>query len=197
MNLSDVKKLVINLPERTDRLAEFREQEKYIKSNALVVHGIRNPDPKKGVAQAHINAIDYAIRHRLDHVLIMEDDCIFPAKDKTLEHINLCLANLPDEWDILLGGVYDSYHLRPYNNYWNSVGQFCALHFYIVNRSAYSRFLKYDGKHHLDRWLNLNNTDLKCFVSKDFFAIQSNGYSDNVKSKVNYDKFLKRYSILR
>jgi hypothetical protein len=194
-NIHEINKLVINLPERTDRLEQFNHEIRVINSEATVVYGVKDKNPMLGIAQAHLNCITYAKNHNWDKVLIMEDDVKFQAKELTLPYIDCAFERLPDKWDILLGGIYDTKGLTIYNEYWNKTQQFCGLHFYIVNSNIYDYILKYDGKQHIDRWLNFDN-NLDCFVAAKFFATQYDGYSDNVNRVTEYGKFLKKFKIL-
>lgn len=148
-----------------------------------------------GIGQAHINAILIAKQSEWDKVLIMEDDACFNGKEKTYDYVLNCLDNLPPDWDILLGGIYFSKELKNFNEYWSKVGEFCALHFYIVNYKAYNKILEYNFKQHIDRWMNQNNR-LNCYVANKFFATQRNGFSDNTKTKTDYDILLKKYNLL-
>ena len=196
MQFNEIPKLVINLPQRTDRLETFNDEFKVVfNSNYCIVDGIVDSNPMKGIGQAHINCILIAKQKEWDNVIIMEDDCVFQGKDKTLPYINECLLNAPKDWDILLGGVYYSKQRSPYNEYWERVGEFCGLHFYIVNSKAYDKILEYDFNHHIDRWMNQNNR-LNCYVAKKFFATQIAGFSDNTNKKEDYKNLLKKYELL-
>lgn len=196
MTLNDIPKLVINLPYRTDRLELFNKEFNYISdSSPQIVNGVIDPNPIKGIGQAHINCILIAKQKEYEHVIIMEDDCVFQGKEKTLDYINKCLLNAPNDWDILLGGVYYSKQRSPFNEYWERVGEFCGLHFCIVNSKAYDKILEYDFTQHIDRWMNINNR-LNCYVAKKFFATQRDGFSDNTKKKEDYKNLLKKYELL-
>lgn len=195
MKLNDIPKLVINLPHRADRLELLKKELIHINANVQIINGIEHNNPMFGIGQAHINCILIAKQMEYEHVIIMEDDCIFQAQDKTLYYINKCLLNAPNDWDILLGGVYYSKQRSEYNDYWQRIGEFCGLHFYIVNSKAYDKILEYDFKHHIDRWLNQNNR-LNCFVAKKFFATQRDGFSDNTKKVENYKQLLDKYILL-
>lgn len=187
---------LINLPERKDRLNKFLSELNHFPLNIEVVNGIHHQEPKIGIALAHINCIRIAQQRGYNQALIIEDDCYFPAKEAAFVHFHKCLNNLPNEWDVLLGGVYDSRGLTYHNEYWNQTDQHCGGHFYIINESMFERALSYDNTHHFDRYLNLNS-DRKCFVAKKMFAIQRNGYSDNMKAEMNYDHKLKPFELLK
>lgn len=197
MKLTDIHKLVINLPERKDRLAIFNEELKYIGNpEYTIIQGVKHKQPHRGIGKAHINCINYARENSLPYVLIMEDDVRFQAKENTLDYINECLNNLPNDWEVLLGGAYMAKRLIPYNDHWNKITEFCGLHFYIVKASAYDKVMTYDYSTHIDRWYNANSR-LNCYVAKKFFATQYVGFSDNVGRKVSYEYVLKKFDILK
>lgn len=197
MNIKEIQKIVINLPERSDRLIQFNEEyNKIFEDKYTIIEGVKNRLPFKGIAQAHLNCINYAKNNKLDNILIMEDDLKIVGSN-TINYINDCLYNIPDEYDILLGGVYTSAQLINYNQYWSQTKDFSGLQFYIVNKKAYNTILKYDNNGHIDKWLaNNNGANLKCYVTNYFFAIQHNGYSDNVQNDTNYDHLLQRFKLL-
>lgn len=190
MNFTELNKLVINLPERTERLAEFKKELIYLPcSNIQVMPGVKDKTVYKGIAQAHLNAILLAKQNDWHEVLIMEDDCVFQGKEQTYDYLLNALEDAPADWDILLGGIYFG-NVVPFNNYWNKVGEFCGLHFYIVNSKAYDKILKYDGTQHIDRFMNSKNR-LNCYVTKKFLATQRDGYSDNQGKHVDLSHILK------
>lgn len=196
MKVENLNKCLINLPERFDRLHQsVREIEDYFNGDNLkLMDGVKKPRPFTGIAEAHMNCIKKAKYEKWDCVLIMEDDLVFQGKEKTLPYFNLCLENLPDDWDVLLGGVYDG-SLYKENDYWNRVGKFCGLHFYIVNHKVYDTLLKYDYSYEYDVWMNYH-LNLNCFVTAKFIAIQRNGFSDNKGREVNYESYLKNRELL-
>lgn len=196
MNFKDLNKLLINLPERADRLKQFKAQTYLPLSNLQTVSGIRNhSQPMLGIAQAHLNCISIAKGNEWDKVLIMEDDCIFQGGVETFDYVLSCLENIPKDWNVLLGGIYEGV-IVPENQYWNKIkGQFCGLHFYIVNSNCYDSILAYDGTQHIDRWINLKG-GLNCYVAAKFFATQSDGFSDNTGKNEDYKNKLDKYKLL-
>jgi hypothetical protein len=203
MNIQTINKLVINLSSRNDRLKSFVEQIKWLDSYAQRVNGVEHDKPMLGIAQAHINSILIAKQNEWPVVLIMEDDVVFQAKEKTLPYLNEALKNVPEDWDVLLGGLYDlggpssTRQLTKVNEYWSRVGEFCGLHFYIINGKAYDKAIDgYDSATHFDRWVNKGGRKLNCYVTNKFIATQSNGMSDNVKKVVDYSDRIKRFSLL-
>lgn len=195
MNWTELNKLVIHLPERVDRFEAFNKELIYLPCNNLqYVNGIKHHHPYKGIAQAHLNCVMIAKQNEWPAVLIMEDDVVFQGKERSYDHLLNCLANVPEDWDILLGGIYFG-KPTPVNDHWAKVGEFCALHFYIVNEKAYDKILEWPGDHHIDRWIN-EKGKLNCYVMRKFIATQRNGHSDNTGSNVNYTDRLKKYKLL-
>ncbi len=198
MNWHELNKLVINLPERTERLKQFKQELVYLPcSNLQIVEGIKHPLPFKGIAQAHLNCISIAKGNEWPYVLIMEDDCVFQGTVETYDYLLNAIKDLPENWEVLLGGIYNG-KTEPFNNNWSRVGEFCGLHFYIVNSKAYDKILAWDGTQHIDRWMNLKNQRLKCYVTNKFVATQRPGFSDNQKEHFNGDHIIRtqKYKLL-
>lgn len=178
-------------------MQRFSKEITYLDSFAQKVSGVEHLNPMLGIAQAHINSILIAKQNEWPEVLIMEDDVVFQAREKTLSYLNEALKNVPEDWEVLLGGLYESRGLTKVNDYWSKTGEFCGLHFYIVKSSAYDKIIEgYDERTHFDRWVNKGGKKTKCYVLNKFVAIQSNGMSDNVKKVVDYSDKIKRYSLL-
>lgn len=199
MNIQILNKCVINLPSRTDRLESVKKELSYLfEDNSFnLIDGVENRVPMLGIAEAHLNCIRLAKNNNWSEVLIIEDDVRFQAKEKTLKFVNEAFNHLPDNWDILLGGLYEADGLTPHNNFWNRTKEFCGAHFYIVNSKCYDEILKYEGRFHIDRFINLGGNKLNCFVTNKFFAIQYDGFSDNVKMKTDYADKLVRFELLK
>lgn len=160
------------------------------------VNGVEHPTkPMLGIAQAHTNAILIAKQSEWPRVLIMEDDVVFQAKEKTLPYLEQALKHVPEDWDVLLGGLYECRNIQPVNDYWSRVSEFCALHFYII-RSYDKAIDGYDGYTHFDRWMNKGGKRMNCYVTNKFIATQREGFSDNVKKNVNYTDRIKRFTVL-
>ena len=196
--LQTINKCVINLPERTDRLESIKGELPYLFQDPSfhLVPGVPNLNPMLGIAEAHLNCIRKAKESQWPNVLIMEDDCYFPAKEKTLAYVKNAFNHIPEDWDILLGGLYESNGLTQVDQYWNKTKEFCGLHWYIVHERIYDRLLAYEGRFHIDRWINMSG-ELNCYVTAKLFALQRDGFSDNVKQRVSYADRLTRFQILK
>lgn len=187
--------IVINLPQRTDRYKEFVEEVKWIGLLPMVMDGVPHLKPEQGIGQAHTNCIRYAKDNQLPFVIIMEDDVVFQGKQKTYPYFLEAMENSPDDWDVLLGGVYNRGSITPYNQWWDKLTTFCGLHFYIVNAKAYDKMLTWNGVEHFDRWIAKNG--FNCYVTNKYIAHQKDGYSDNSKNHTKYnDEHLETHRLL-
>lgn len=195
MNLNEIPKYVINLPKRIDRLGSFvREVHKTFENkNFTLIDGVIKETPKAGIWQAFKNCILDAKNKKYSEVLIMEDDVLF--RDGAYEYANLCLSNIPEEWDILLGGLYSAKELREYNTYWNKVIDFSGGHCIIISSKIFDEILNMEEKIHVDRTLGRNST-FNCYVTKKIFAIQAIGFSDKNNKEVNYNYLLNEFELL-
>lgn len=97
--------LVINLPERTDRWDRFRESLRrstppFIDSIHRIEAIADKDRPERGCELSHLKAIEYAITHKFEKVMICEDDCYF-----TTAYTTGVLDELPDDWELVSGGA--------------------------------------------------------------------------------------------
>ncbi len=186
---------LINLPNRPEKLESAITEMKSFFDNPgfFKVDGVIESSPYLGIAQAHINCIQLAKECGWKRVVIIEDDIEFMPGAK--EYANECFKNLPDDWDILLGGLYSTDKLTPYNEYWQHTREFAGLHFYMVNEKAYDTILNFKKNMHIDRFM-AGQGKLKCYVANKFFAIQKPGHSDNVNMYRDYSEMLTKFELL-
>lgn len=194
MDFQSLPKLVINLPSRRDRLENVKKQ--LSGYDYTIIDGVIDTKPLLGIARAHLNCIEYAKSNNWREVLIMEDDLVLRPNFET--YLNHALYNMPNDWEILLGGVYNKKGLINYNEWWDRIGEFRGLHFYIVNQSAYDKILNYNfaEMQHIDAWMNRHGKGLKSYVTKKYIATQLAGFSDNVRATVDYSHLIGKNQLL-
>lgn len=180
-------KIIINLPKRTERRAE---SEKNIKSffnddntRIYLSYGVELENTTHGVREAHKNAVRVAIANEEKSALIFEDDILF--RDGALDYFNTLMKNLPDDYDVILFGIYSGQIFKTENLYFDKVNKFSGLQMYLVNEKAYEKILNYSGGQPIDHWIGLN---LNCYISKKHFSYQKDGYSDNAKTVTKYNE---------
>lgn len=199
IDLNTIPKYVINIKERTERLSQFRNEigSFFLNQDVIVTEACVGKPSMKFIGLSHKKCVQHAKDNRYNEILIMEDDVkLIP---NSFDYAQECLNNLPNDWDILLGGIYTSRSLVKENEFWNKTGYFSALHFYIINKNAYDKFLSIKEDIHIDvacaKNKHLGGVELNCYVMNQFVAIQHNGYSDNVDKVMDYSHLLKNFKI--
>ena len=195
IDIQNLPVCLINLPERTERLRLAKEElSRFFNPDKQihVISGCRKKTSQEGIAQAHLDCVSFAKENNWPVVIITEDDLLFTS-DNSRTYADQCFSDVPEDYDILLSGVYHGSLTNSNKQHWAKLHNFCALHFYIVNERAYDKILNFDFRLHIDRWMG---SHLNCFVTKKFWCIQRNGWSDNVKREVNYDSYLTSYKLL-
>ena len=178
---------IIHLQERKDR-AQLLHKE-IVKQNIVdfkIWEGILDKEnPKRGIARAHKQIIEWACKENLPSVLIAEDDIKFTA----LNAFDFFIKNEPKEFDLYLGGItYGS--IKPDN----SVTDFSGIHLYKINQNFYSTFLSLPEEKDVDRSLTNKGRFIVC---NPFVAIQHNGFSDNQKKYKNYDLYFQNRQLFK
>lgn len=197
-NLLDVinKCYCVNLAERTDRwekvILEIEKLQKVKPNIELVrVDAIKNEkNPKYGLNQTLTQIIKDAKERGDDMVLFIEDDLEFLSINKLVT----CLTtkNIPNDWDVLSGGSYQSRNTKAVNPHWATTESFCSMHFMIIKQSMYDFFINpgCPETKHIDRWLEetIRKNKKKYFIMNPMPVRQSAGYSNLRKTKVDDNK---------
>ena len=180
-------KILINLPKRTERRAESEKNIKTFFNNdnerIYLSYGVELENTTHGVREAHKNAIRVAVANEEKSALIFEDDILF--RDGALDYFNTLMQNLPDDYDVVLFGIYSGQICKTENLYFDKVNKFSGLQMYLINERAYEKILNYSGGQPIDHWIGLN---LNCYISKKHFSYQKDGYSDNAKTVTKYNE---------
>jgi hypothetical protein len=196
ITFEQLPKRVINLAHRTDRLKRFRMEISSIQMKSLVYHVpgiITEQQVSKGIGMSHVVAMDSGE----PITIVFEDDAIFPGRHKTIPHIDECLKNAPEDWDILLGGALNLKVKQQYNEHWDVVEDFRGLQFYMIKKSAVERVKnEYKFNDHIDKWIS--EAGFKVYIMRTVVCMQNDGYSDNVKYNTKYyTLYSKRFNILK
>lgn len=201
INIDTVPVCVINLPERTERLARTEQElhnfysDTNIKDGYYLIPGVKHRNSYTGIATAHLKAIQMAKDNNWEFVVVCEDDIHFQSKHSKSYAIE-AFKQVPEDFDILLAGIYTTTGLVSKNNIWNKTGEFSGTHFYVVHNKAYDKILSFDKLQHIDRWFG-RQKDLNCYVTKEFFAIQYDGFSDNAGMEREYYHLLAKFKLLK
>ncbi len=178
--------LVINLPERKDRLELIKKE--LINYNYIVIEAVKT---KLGCNLSHQKCIKYAIENNFEEVCIMEDDFMFIRNDKII---------IPKNFDIFFigGDISDCFPNKIDNTF--RIKSLKRAEGYIIKKHYYKTFLNM-LEESWDKLLNHpNNVNFrfdvywKKLIDKDNWVMndkgvyggQREGYSDIKK------KYIKR-----
>lgn len=177
---------IIHLEYRTDRLQLLQNQlhEQNICNYKIWQGFLDEENPKRGIAKAHKQIIQWTHDQNLPSVTIAEDDIKFTSPGAFEYFIN----NEPKEYDLYLGGII---HGNINND--NSINDFSGLTLYKINQIFYSTFLSLPEEKDIDRSLANKGNYIVC---NPFVAIQHNGFSDNKKEYQNYAPYLQHRKLL-
>lgn len=182
---------VINVEKRVDRWKKVEHDTKKL-CQELDVCIQRFPaiylpmDTVRGCRLSFQEAVRQAKNRNDEYVCICQDDLYVIDVNK----VKQALENAPDDWDILLGGVYYFIPKQRYNEHWYQLNDFCALHFTIIHSRYYDNILNTgNSSKHLDRQLgmDLKKTHGKVFVMHPMPIKQRRGFSDLQNRVVDYN----------
>lgn len=177
----------VNLQQRKDRWQKIQLEHKKLQNilpniSLQRVDAIVGTPPRQGLTDTIKGIVQSAKEDGLPYVLIVEDDLW--VIDPT--HIKDALSNVPDDWDLLLGGAYTLVKTEKINDWWMSVKTFCGTHFIIIRSTIYDEVLEFSNPYPIDRLFS----DLKhrtILVMNPMPCRQRGGYSDIRKQRVNYN----------
>lgn len=168
------------------------------KIDFVEIPGVKHEDPAQGISQAFRNVIQSNINE--PELLIFEDDVKFTSR-YSRDNWDICVKQLPDDWDILLGGSYAYDAIGSPTRGLIKVGDFSSLHCILVRQKAYSVLLSHNEhctNKHIDRYLGMLSQQgkLNVYLCDPMIAIQYPGYSHNRGKEVDYSYKLKGKNIL-
>lgn len=187
------KIFVINLPNRTDRLASITaelesmgllDKMEIVEGVIIHAHGTGTP----GIAQAHARCLELAKERGYEMVMILEDDCKFLVDKERFKHeIETFLNTVPSFWNGLwFGSLNDTVPIRAFPNSHHAHGfnQDTAT---LIHACFYDQLIetyyfcrdKYietgDSKYNIDSWMS---GAIPVYFSKPRLCGQADNYSD-------------------
>ena len=155
-----------------------------------------------GCGKSHILALEYAIKHNLNNVVILEDDFEFIEKENVNNLINLFIQNF-NNWDVLdfyfsYSGILQNTHIPGIvRNKGPTTGAVC----YAVNQKFYTTFLNNRKEavkkmqEYTDNYLSNCKENCSKIIYQSDIAIDQ--YQKSLQSKYNWYAFLPKLGYLR
>lgn len=197
MDINKIRKVVINLKRRTDRLELFNQEMSYAGWDYEIFEGI-DKNGSDGCALSHLKIVEDFLNTDDEHIMVLEDDCFFMPYfknqlDESLNELNEI------EWDFFHLGPSINRPVNIYSENLIDITNFPEkdenihrgiynLTCYIINRKFGEEFLKYtfECQKAIDQYLDEDVFPrLKCFAPTKPIATQRAGFSDNNKTNDN------------
>jgi len=192
--MKDIKKYVINLKRRDDRLKSLKLPFQYEVFEAT--------DGKKkfaefGKMQGHIGCLDshrrlfsFAKENNVDTLMVMEDD--IEVDENFNEKLENIMIQLPEDWDLLYLGGWNVGEKNSYSDLLDVAEKVYTTHAFIVKNKFFNTIIdsinSRDWK--VDVLLSESLPKGKCFISNPTIAWQREGFSD-IENKITNNIHLK------
>jgi glycosyl transferase family 25 len=203
--IEDIKNcFYINLEHRVDRKEHVEKELNNIGIKGQRFNAIKMDNGAIGCSMSHLKILQEAIKNKLDHILIVEDDIKFLNPELFKSQFNKFIENHGNNWDvILLAGN----NMPPYQNMDETcikVSRCQTTTGYLVN-GHYFKILCTNIKMGLTNLLNKPDEPNKYAIDKFWFILQNNSrwflitpptvvqredYSDIEKKITNYEKIM-------
>lgn len=182
-HFTDIKCVVINLKNRTDKKTNIQTELSSKKLKYSFYHPVKHENPKRGCLESHLHVIKDAIKNNQKYLFIMEDDAKFIGN---LDDI----AIPPSDWDMIYFG--GTVHRVVNNDHKGYSRVHCwTTHAYIINltkSNLVADILKandYDGE--IDRYyLEKIHKKYNAYMCNPMIIIQRDGFSDIENQEVSY-----------
>jgi GR25 family glycosyltransferase involved in LPS biosynthesis len=198
----------INLEERIDRWIKVKEEVKKLGNNYKVIRvkAIKHKIPQYGLILTLAKLVKYAKKKDLKYIHFIEDDLLLHPHSKAI--FENTFKNIPEDYDIFLGGSYWFQDMKKVTPGLTKVGDFSSLHFTIIKNTLYDEILELKNKIDNNELIILKNVDryfgnmsktgkINVYLSWPMFAKQEDDYSDMVSRKTDYNsiEFCKRNNL--
>lgn len=198
-NNSDI--YCINLKNREDRWRHIRinKTEMDFEGEIKRIDAVKHKRGHIGCGLSHQKAIKLAKEKKLEKILVIEDDCLF--KKDSFKHFLTCIQELPEDWDILTGGVswflYERLTMKRVSKHLVKLSDFAASHFILYNHRSYNKILEWKANRHIDRYMGSLSREkkLNVYCSTPFIARQIADFSDVKQKKVNFTNHFNRFEL--
>lgn len=194
----------INLEHRTDRKEHVETELLKIGLIGQRFNAIKMDNGAIGCSMSHLKLLQDAVKHNLEHILIVEDDITFLNPTLFINQINNFFKLHNNSWDVIL---FAGNNIPPYQNIDDTcikVSRCQTTTGYLVN-GHYIKILLQNVKMGLTQLLN-NQFQRNLFaIDKYWFILQSvhnwyliipptvvqqEGYSDIEKRVTNFEKHM-------
>jgi len=193
--MKDIRKFVINLERRPDRIESLNlpfDFEIFTATDGKITF----PDaPIKlighyGCWDSHRRLLEKIKQENIEYTLILEDDVV--VIDNFNEVFQLILNELPEDWDLLYLGGWNKGEIKKYSEHLNIAEHVLTTHCFLVRQKFVDTMLETinSNKFKIDVVFSKFLPMGKCFISNPIIAWQRENYSD-IEHKVTSNLHLR------
>lgn len=157
---------------------------------------VYGPNPKKAIAQAHVNAAKKSLEKH-GYIFVMENDIQFTHKDSTKYFLDN-YKNLPEDWDVYLMGYY--HHNRDFKQVppFRKLREFTAFHGYILNPRMIDKMMPHEGCRVQDVDVYLAYNGARIYAIEPVVAIQDHTFvSERLGRKKVYTSAIAKLNLYK
>jgi glycosyl transferase family 25 len=204
-NINDIKHaFYINLEHRIDRKEHVQIELNNIGIKAERFNAIKMDNGAIGCSMSHLKLLQDALKNKLEHVLIVEDDIKFLNPDLFKSQFNKFIENNGNNWDVILLAGNNMPPYQKIDDTCIKVSRCQTTTGYLVN-GHYIKVLTQNVKMGLTHLLQKPDEHAKFAIDKFWFVLQNNSkwylitpptvvqredYSDIEKKITNYEKIM-------
>ena len=192
--MNDIKKYVINLKRRDDRLKNLNLPFQY---EVFEATDGKEKFAEFGKIQGHIGCLDshkrlftFAKENNIDTIMVMEDD--IEVDEDFNEKLEIIMGQLPEDWDLLYLGGWNVGEKKTYSDLLDIAERVLTTHAFIVKNKFFDIIIQglsvRDWK--VDVLLSDVLTKGKCYIANPKIAYQREGFSD-IENKITNNIHLK------
>tara|TARA_B100000530_G_scaffold335110_1_gene286422 strand:- start:7149 stop:7739 length:591 start_codon:yes stop_codon:yes gene_type:complete len=171
------KAYCINLLSRPDRWKQIQAEYPKFVDELERIEGVEG-NTKQGCYLAHIKAIELGKSLNLNEILVLQDDAIF-YEDSRIRW-EKALKEIPDDWDLILGGVHYAKPVTRISQNVIKVSDFSGLHCGLYKLNDKIELIKGWEKGAFDRSIGklAEKELLNIYCIIPFVSVQSSGFSN-------------------
>lgn len=204
-NINDIKHaFYINLEHRIDRKEHVQTELNNIGIKAERFNAIKMDNGAIGCSMSHLKLLQEALKNKLEHVLIVEDDIKFLNPDLFKSQFNKFIETHGNNWDVILLAGNNMPPYQKIDGTCIQVSRCQTTTGYLVN-GHYIKVLLQNVKMGLTHLLQKPDEHAKFAIDKFWFVLQNNSkwflitpptvvqredYSDIEKKITNYEKIM-------
>lgn len=181
------KAYVINIGDRTDRLADFRNQKFPFFVHRFPAKRLANGN--EGCKVSHKMILD---KQEPLPVLVCEDDCKLV---QSWDVVDAAIKELPEDWDLLFIGANLNQPLKRFSKHLFHLKNAWTTHALIYGSERVVKFIRenmpFGNNEPIDVFYSKKVlTQFNCFVVSPIVAIQKASFSDIVKGDRDYEQLM-------